>query len=214
MREEGTPRTTPDIVVHDEDPVDDRCETANVGHGSPVGVRKRPDLGREGDECSVRQSRPELLEEGEEICRVRPGHRVVACSLHTGVFPINVNPVEVVRVVRGEDVLDKRLPGRGARADGGEVGRTGPPANGELDTLPSRMSEGDQTSEQVGRVVLREFEAIRRRREGECEVDDVEFGVVDILGGEVPARPVGIVTVHQRSRERGGGGALSGSRGR
>ena len=74
------------------------------------------------------------------------------------------------------------------------------------------MARHDETSQQVGAVILREFEAKVCRRKRESEVDDVELRPVDGLWSEIRPRPVGVVGVHQGRTEglQGGGGTRHG----
>lgn len=62
--------TTPDIVVHDQDPVKDLGEPAHIAHGVTITTGKWPDLSGSGDDGLAWQSGPQLLKENEEIGRV------------------------------------------------------------------------------------------------------------------------------------------------
>lgn len=61
---------TPDIVVHDQDPVKDLGEPAHIAHGVTITTGKWPDLSGSGDDGLAWQSGPQLLKENEEIGRV------------------------------------------------------------------------------------------------------------------------------------------------
>lgn len=62
--------TTPDIVVHDQNPVKDLGKLAHIGHRVTIAVRKWPDLRCRGDDGLAWQSGPQVLKENEEVGRV------------------------------------------------------------------------------------------------------------------------------------------------
>lgn len=62
--------TTPDIVVHDQDPVKDLGELAHIAHWVIITTGKWPDLSGSGDDGLAWQSGPQFLKENEEVGRV------------------------------------------------------------------------------------------------------------------------------------------------
>lgn len=61
---------TPDIVVHDQDPVKDLGELAHIAHWVTITTGKWPDLSGSGDDGLAWQSGPQFLKENEEVGRV------------------------------------------------------------------------------------------------------------------------------------------------
>jgi hypothetical protein len=62
--------TSPNIVVHDKDPIQDVGETRHVSHRVSPLISERPDLSSSGDEGISWKGFAEDLEEEEEVGRV------------------------------------------------------------------------------------------------------------------------------------------------
>lgn len=117
----GGVRRTPDVVVHNRDPVKDLCERADVSKRVPVRTRKWPDLSGSRDLRPCGQGLPEKLEEEEVVGRVGRGDDVAVLTHHSWVLPVDVESVERVLVVHGEHLGREVLSASGGRDGGGEV---------------------------------------------------------------------------------------------
>jgi hypothetical protein len=105
----GERARAPDVVVHDEHPVEHGRERAHVRHRRAVGAgeRRRQDGG--GELGGVGEHGPQELEEGEEIGAVIWRDVVARRALLRGVLPVEVEAVHVVLVIESSNVLRKRL---------------------------------------------------------------------------------------------------------
>lgn len=98
------------VVVHDQNPIDALCEFRCVFDGLTVAASKGSVL-NSGRYFGVRgETEPEKLEELDHVLFVAWTFGVALIACLAGVLPIDVDAVEVVLRVGGEDVLDKSFP--------------------------------------------------------------------------------------------------------
>lgn len=82
--------TGPDIIVHDQDPVNHGSKAADIAQRTAVFIRKRPDLGSERDDGAIGKGSAELLEKGEEIGRIGRRDGIAICAWGVGVSVMSV----------------------------------------------------------------------------------------------------------------------------
>jgi hypothetical protein len=108
--------TAPSIVIHKENPVQNGSEWSDIGDRIAIRTEKGHCLRGSSDAGGGRERGTEEAEEGEKVGGVVWGVDV-SCTGLGGVFPVDVDAIEVEAGIEFDDVLYKGLPGLGRGDD-------------------------------------------------------------------------------------------------
>lgn len=128
---EGSVRTwslgrSPNVVVHEQDPVKDLGKARHVGQWLTVVAVEGPDLGSGGDERALGNGGTEFTAEDEEVVGVITGDGVACGSHGSWVLPVQVDTIELELFDSCDNVVDESLAGVRRPDERRKVGRTSP----------------------------------------------------------------------------------------
>ena len=81
-------RTSPDVVIHQEDPVEDAAKGRDIAHLVAVGVHEGPDLSSSGDVGLAWQAGSQEFDKCEKVGGIDWRESVSWCAAFTWVFPV------------------------------------------------------------------------------------------------------------------------------
>ncbi len=113
-------RTLPNVVIHERNGIQNLGKSRYVFHGISVGTSERSRSNRSRQSCAG-QVQAQLLEKQEKVVAVLTVYFVSCISFTSGVLLVEVEPIQLVRVIRFRDILDERHPARGSGYGRGKV---------------------------------------------------------------------------------------------